>query len=404
MSTVLVELSGGEGVVRRDDGEVWLTQSVSTGHGQPLRADDAYQPGKTWLADDRSLVGGLLPPGAVSAEVIDDRGVRITAGVGGGAYVAVLEQRNDGREPLVCCRDAAGAPVRRPLASDYPSALVTDADVPCPACGAIDYEERVPTERWRGGRPGPNGTVIPNPIVVCRRCGQQEPEGTFFAAHTGTAEDDDAAASEARAARARAHARVGRWFSNTMTLRALTFPVYAADGWPAAIGGSASHGDDLSSLTIDHYDTPQADPFAGDRALIEVTTSRAQLPQDDERHQAETALWIWLQNRDGDDRSAWPEASHAAVTLWLAARDRAARAKALAAARSEQLISIDGKLQPFVTLTAASGDWVAVRRHEDLVITIAASDVGPSAVTIEPLADPAARLLGPEPEGAQDWP
>jgi hypothetical protein len=38
------------------------------------------------------------------------------------------------------------------------------------------HEECRPTEHWRGGRPGPAGTMIPSPIVVCRRCGHEEPE------------------------------------------------------------------------------------------------------------------------------------------------------------------------------------------------------------------------------------
>lgn len=401
---MLIALPDGGGVVERDDGDVWITPDVNDDDGQPLRAEDVYHPCKTWLPDDRSLVGGLLPPGAVSAEVVDDRGERITAGVGGGAYAAVLAQPNDGREPVVCCRDAAGAPIRRPLPADYPCAPVDDADVPCPACGAIDYEERVPTESWRGGRPGPNGTVIPNPIVVCRRCGQQEPEGTFFGVQASADDDEDEAAREARVAGALAHARVGRWYSNTMMLRGLTFPVYAAEGWPAAIGGSGSRGDHLTSVTIEHYDTPDADPYAGGRPRFEITTSREDPPFDDELQRARSTLHSWLQNNDDDARSSWPEASHAAVTLWLAARDRASRGKALAAARSERLIRMEGTRKPFLTLTAATGHWVSVRRHEDLMIVIAAGEVDPTAITIEPLADPAARLLGPEPPGAEDWP
>jgi hypothetical protein len=387
VSTVLIALPGGEGVVRRDDRDVWVTQDVSADHGQSLRADDVYHPVKTWLSDDRSVVGGLLPPGAVSVEVVDDRGERVAAGVGGGAYAAVLEQPNDGREPVVCCRDAGGAPVRRPLPADYPSGLVDDADVPCPACGAIDYEERVPTESWRGGRTGPNGTVIPDPIVVCRRCGQEEREGTFFGVDASSEDDQDEAARETRIARARAHARVARWYSNTMTLRALTFPVYAAEGWPAVIGGSGSRRDQLTSLTIDHYDAPDADPYAGDRPRFEITTSRPDSPVSDELQQARWTLHTWLQN-DDDARSSWPEASHAAVTLWLAARDRKARAKALAAARSELLISVDGTREPFLTLTAATGHRVAIRRHEDVMITIAARELDPTAIIVEPLAEP----------------
>jgi hypothetical protein len=403
VSTVLIELPGGQGVVRRGDGVVVVSEDVHSGRGLPLRADDIYRPVKTWLPEHRSLVAGMLAPGAVGAEVVDDRGDRFAAVVGGGAYAAVLEQPNDGHEPVICCRDASGSAVRRPLPTDYLSTPIDDADAPCPACAAIDYEECVPTELWRGGRPGPDGTVIPNPIVVCRRCGHEEREGTFFAVGGSCDDDEDEAVREARVARTREHARVGRWLSNTMMFGTLTFPVYAADGWPAVLGGSGSHGDRLTSLTINHYDTPDADPFDGDRSRLEITTSREDPPANDGRHHARRTLHGWLQNND-DARSSWPEASHAAVTLWLAARDRAARGKALDAVRSEQLISIDGTPGPFLTLTAATGHWVAIRHHNDLIITIAASDLDPTLITLEPIPDPAARLLGPKPPGADVWP
>jgi hypothetical protein len=84
----------------------------------------------------------------------------------------------------------------------------------------------------------------------------------------------------------------------------------------------------------------------------------------------------------------------------LAARDRESRAKVLAATRSEQLITIDGTAQPFLTLTAPTGHWVAVRRHEDLMITIAARDLDPTTLTIDPIADPATRLVGLRPPEA----
>ncbi|HXD67677.1 MAG TPA: hypothetical protein VNV17_23830, partial [Solirubrobacteraceae bacterium] len=403
VSTVLIELPGGQGVVRRGDGVVVVSEDVHSDRGLPLRADDIYRPVKTWLPGDRSLVAGMLAPGAVGAEVVDDRGDRFSAVLGGGAYAAVLEQPNDGHDPVVCCRDASGMAVRRPLPAVYLSTPIEDADVPCPACAAIDYEECVPTELWRGGRPGPDGTVIPNPIVVCRQCGYEEREGTFFAVVGSSEDDEDEAVREARVARTREHARVGRWLSNTMMLGTLTFPVYAAQGWPTVLGGSGSHGDRLTSLTINHYDTPDADPFSGDRSRLEITTSREDSPANDKLHQARRTLHGWLQN-DDDARSSWPQASHAAVTLWLAARDRAARGKTLDAVRSEQLISIDGTPAPFLTLTAATGHWVAIRHHNDLIITIAASDLDPTLITLEPIPDPAARLLGPKPPGADVWP
>lgn len=394
--TVLVELLDGEGVVRRDDGEIVVTQDVSADRGQPLRDGDPYSPVKTWLPGDRSLVGGLLPPGAVSAEFVDDRGTRVVAKISRGAYAAVAEQPNDGHEPVVCCRDAVGTPVRRPLPVDYPCVRVDDAEEPCPACGSVDYQECVPTESWRGGRPGPDGNVIPNPIVVCRMCGHEEREGTFFAAGAGSAVTQDKATREARIARAEAYRREQRWYADTMTLRAVTFPIYAAEGWPARIGGSGSRGDQLTTLTIRHYDTSEANPYAGDRPRLEVTTSIDDSHPRGELWASRWALGSWLRN-DGT-RSSWPHASRAAVTLWLVAREREVRAKVLAAARTNEQITIDGISQPFLTLTTPTGRWVAVRRHDDLPITIAAHDLDPNTITIDPIANPAARLLGPKPE------
>ena len=46
VSAVLVELPGGEGVVRRGDGVVVVTEDVRADRGLPLRADDIYRPVK----------------------------------------------------------------------------------------------------------------------------------------------------------------------------------------------------------------------------------------------------------------------------------------------------------------------------------------------------------------------
>ncbi len=218
MPTVLVELSNGAGVVRRDDGEIVVTRDVSDDRGQPLRGSDRYQPVKTLLHDESWLVGGLLPPGAVTAEVLDDWGARIAAVIGGRAYAAILEPSSDPGEPVVCCRDASGMPVRRPLPDNYPCAPVDDAEEPCPACGAVDYEECVPTENWRGGRAGPDGTTFsPSPIVVCRVCGHEEREGSIM--RFSSQEDEDQAARSERIACWRAERRVQRWYENKLTLR-----------------------------------------------------------------------------------------------------------------------------------------------------------------------------------------
>jgi hypothetical protein len=397
VGTVLIGLDGGAGVVRQSDGMTVVTGDVTQGCGTYLRPDDPYEPESTWVDQHRSVVGGLLPPGVASVEIVDDGGTRVTASIGNGAYAAILAQPNSGwYTPVVCCRDAAGAVVRRPLPADYPSVRVTDTTAPCPACGEVDYEECTPTEQWRGGRPGPGDTTIPNPIVVCRVCGHQEREGTFYGLRDDSADTEDEPAREARIARADAERRLQRWYSDTMTVRAATFPIYAADDWPARIAGSNISGDEQTSITIRHDATLQPDPFPPGRAQVEVTTSTKSEHGDDELRTAREALHSWLHSEGGG--SAWPDASRAATTLWLRARDREVRARALNAERSVQPIAIDGTPEPFLTLAAATGGWVAVRRHGDLIITIsAAHDLDAAALRVEPIAAPAARLLGPQP-------
>jgi hypothetical protein len=395
MDAVLVSLLEGAGVVRRVDGATVVTDDVSEGHGTHLRVEDPYHPVKSWVDDDRSVVGGLLQPGAVSAEVVDDLGVRVEATIGGhGAYAAIIAQPNDGVDPIVCCRDVTGRPVRRPLAAEYRCEPVIDAEEPCPACGAVAYAEYFPTEQWRGGRPGPGGVIIPNPIVVCCECGHEAPEGSFFGASVSD-EGEDEAERQARIAKAQAEARVQQWYANTMLLRGVTFPIYAADGWPARIGGSGSRGDVLTAITIAHDKASSSDGDAGSLHRLEVTTSVDEFQLSHELRHARETLEVWAGNQQ--PQMSWEGRSHAAITLWLAAHQRRSRGLVLAAERTQQPIILDGAPQPFLTLTTSTGSWVAVRTHHDLMITIAAHHLQPTAIALEPIADPTARLVGPRP-------
>ncbi|MEO6858723.1 MAG: hypothetical protein ABI323_09065 [Solirubrobacteraceae bacterium] len=332
-------------------------------------------------------MAGLLPVGTVSVEVVDDRGRRVIATLGRGVYAAILEQPNDGRDPVVCCRDAVGIPVRLPLPGDYPCARVNDAEEPCPACGAVDCDECVPTASWRGGR----SPDAPSPIVVCRVCGHEEGEGaiTRFA----SPDDEGEPARAERIARVRAEHHVQRWYANKLTLRAVTFPIYAAEGWPVQIRGSGSHGDELTELTIAHLETENEDIFDA-RSRIEVITSTRE-PYHDELGVARHKLEQWV--HDEIDHPHSPDLSDAAITLWFRAVASRRRAAAFGGTRSEAQITSDGTAQPFLILATPSGRWVAVRRHDDLTVTIAARDLDPTTIIIEPIPDPAARLLGPEP-------
>lgn len=82
MPTVLIQLPEGQRVIQRDDGTIVIAHDIDDDHGQPFWGRDDYRPLRTWLEEARSIVAGLLPPGAVSAEIIDDRGIRVAAATG----------------------------------------------------------------------------------------------------------------------------------------------------------------------------------------------------------------------------------------------------------------------------------------------------------------------------------
>ena len=369
--TVLVGLPGGEGVVRRVDREVMVTGGRHADGRQPVRADNPATQSRTSLPDNRSLVGGILPPFGLG-QVVDDRGEQ---GCGRGR-AAVRSHAVLNSPTMVTSQSSAAVRNRSCGPAATPGRLSEHPGGRCrrsvPGVSSHRLRGTRSTEQWRGGTPGPDGTVIPNPIVICQRCGHEEREGTFFGGGAASDDDEDDAAREARVTRVREHTAVRRWLSTTMTLRALTFPVYAAEGWPAVIGGSGSHGDRLTSLTIAHHDTPDADPYAGDRPRFEITTSREDSLVNGELHQARWTLDGWLHNNDEDARSSWPEASPAAVSLWLAARDAPCAARCWPPCALSSRSASTGTPAPFLTLTTPSGSWVAVRHHGDLVITVAA--------------------------------
>jgi hypothetical protein len=389
----LIELPGGEGIVRRDDGEIALTHDVTLDWGQPLQPWDRYEPIRIGLSDDRMLFGGLLPPGAVSVEAVEATGVWKAAAVGGGTYAVIFEDRQHS-EPALGYRDAAGAFVHRPMPAEYPHQPVTDAEEPCPVCGAVQYDEYFPTEDWRAGQ-GTKGTdtFMPSPLVVCRVCGHQEQAGGIMRFGQPDNADEDAVAREARMARIRAEQAAQRWYANKMTLMGVTFPIYAAEGWPARINGSGSHCDDLTHLAIAHAETLPDSMFV-QRPRIEITTSI------DSHQPGELAVArdAFASGIEADANRQPTDGLSDALTLWFRANRRRRVAGSHEAPVSETEITIDGAREPFLTVGTPNAHWVAVRRHHDVTITIAARGIDPASLIIEPIADPAARLLGPEPD------
>jgi hypothetical protein len=279
----------------------------------------------------------------------------------------------------------------------YPHQPVDDAEEPCPVCAAVQYEEYFPSEDWRGGsgRKG-SDSFVPSPLIVCRLCGLQEEAGGIMRFGQPDSAEEDAAAREARMARLRAERAVQRWYANKMTLMGVTFPIYAAEGWPARINGQASQGDELIRLVIAHAE-PLPDSTFVQRPRIEVTTS-IDPQQPGELAVARDAFASGIE-ADADRRPS-EGLSDAALTLRFRAARRRRIASSHEAAVSETRITIDGAREPFVTVGAPNTHWVAVRRHHDVTITIAAHEIDPASLIIEPIADPAARLLGPKPDEA----
>lgn len=70
----------------------------------------------------------------------------------------------------------------RPPAAGHPGAPVEDADIACPACGAINLEEYLPFEAGTSGPTDSEGKIVPQAVVRCRVCGHQEREAIVLRA------------------------------------------------------------------------------------------------------------------------------------------------------------------------------------------------------------------------------
>ncbi len=395
MTEIVIALAGGEGLIRSGDPrfDYCLTSDVTRGDGQPIAYQDRYEPGRIDLGDERRLVGGLLPPGAVSAEVVDDRGTRVVAVVNGGAYAAVLDASDWRLEPPVCCRDHDGKPVRRPWAGDYPSERVTDSQEPCPACGSVDWDEYTPFEDWRGGRGSKvDGTNVPNPVVSCRVCGHEEPEGSFFSMTSTEADDEDESAKAERMALVRAQHARRQWVQAEPLLRTASFPIYGISGRTGRLGGQSWSDHILSAVTIQYFEDPDIDRIDGSFPELIINTSHDRY-RDGVLERARNAIENWNLAKG----ESWPEVSNAARTLWLRARSREHRAMALNAQTSEHTLIIDGRPASATTLKRPDGGWATALEHGDVSIVISTRNGSPEDLRLEPIHDPVTELLGPEP-------
>ena len=147
----LVTLShaGGVAAVGRDRrGRAWL------GDPQPGTLLEGFRPAVQGLAGEVTLAGGILPPGAVSAVVLDRVGRPHGATCANGAWLAVLLDPVRGEEPLVRFLDPAGELVAVPLPAGVRLERVSDATEACPVCGASEWGRVVAAPRGRYGEDG----------------------------------------------------------------------------------------------------------------------------------------------------------------------------------------------------------------------------------------------------------
>jgi hypothetical protein len=156
---------------------------------------DWYWSSMAGLTGERSAEGGLLPPGAVDAEVVDRAGRRHRAASATGAWVIVLNEPTIGDMRPVRFLDAEGNTVRRPVPDGWAREPQPDYHELCPACGNRTWERiRAPDGsagmRWAGEDDPPDeppetvpqvgGDWEATPWLCCTTCGYAETEGIAF--------------------------------------------------------------------------------------------------------------------------------------------------------------------------------------------------------------------------------
>jgi len=371
-------------VVRGRDGRESLSGSIDRVEGPRLGRN---RPARLGLTGDRAAVGGRLPSGAVSAEVVDDAGKRHVAVVANGTYLAVLDEASHGQGYPVCCRDEDGVPVAPTLPCDWTRIAVSDTEEPCPACGAVAWEVVRPGDVAHGARGSADDGMEPTPMVLCRTCGHEESVGAWAPMTPITFQRDgsgDQGAAE-RAIRTRVRARRAR---NRELLAEVGFPIYAAEGYPAMLAGHAggsSEGD--PRVRIEQVTVAQGASTPGGAALRVETALNGDCKLS-ERARATNELASRLRI----ETPPWRERSEASRALALHAALRERRRLARRAQEHEQLLRVEGRPQPFTFLRTGER-WVAVRRMQQVTITVSGNGVDPDSVALRPLGDASGELL-----------
>jgi hypothetical protein len=358
------------GVLRDQHGGAWLTSELARGPGTLL---EPFRPAmEGW--EELTVVGGLLPRGAVRCEVEDRRGDWHAAEVGDGAWVAVLDEPARGDAPVARYLDTRGEIVRPPLPDGVETETVGGALSACPACGASEWERVVHAP---DGRYASDGDGNPT-AAVCAACGHEVNLGVMISLGETTAVSDvDREQGERPAAEELARQRA----AERTALAGVRFAVYElGGGWsgPRAFGGYGSEsigGDDpagrVTNVTLSFGDRRQSHDW-GD---IESDASDYRLSDAEAAYEALHALL--------EEIEEWPQlSSDTALSLWLHEQDRAARESAANAETFSQPIPVDGEPLEF-TGRRANG------------FTALAATVGQVQITVNSAVGPTLTAVGP---------
>jgi hypothetical protein len=363
---VTVEHPGGTAGVVRSGHHLWLSDEVARG---PVTRLDDHVPRVIGLAGDRTLEGGLLPEGAVTALVTDDAGERREAAAAGGAWAIVLEQPCEGHLSPVCFRDAGGELVVPQLPPDWSRVAVDDADEPCPACGATAWDQIHPTDGSRG-RYGPQ--MLPTPFVACRACGHEYSGGVFHSLACAV----EPSAEELE--RLEHEVEVQLRERGRKALDGVDFAIYVARGHAPRIGGWGGRNGETNRVTVEHGARP-GEPGPA----LSVQTEHEPVAYASERAQARSTLYGAL----SEEMGPWPARSNAGLSVLLHAFERRRLAVAARASVAQRTLLVEGEPQRF-ELVSTGDRWVAVARRGEIVVTVTARCVDADDVELVALEDP----------------
>lgn len=331
----LVTLPHGHGVagVVRSSRRAALTHDATSSRGGTELA--GYRPAVQGLEGEVTLTGGLLPPRAVRAVVLDRAGAAHEATCASGAWLALLDQPATGEAPIVRFLDLADDVVAVPLEAGVRVEAVSDAIDPCPACGALEWRKVMAAPPHRHGTDGAGRPTA----ARCGRCGHEEQLGVLYAAAAPASwpADEDVDDTGAEIAQRQAETRRA-WIAGA---RSTPFRFYGlVDGSPVVAGLGHSNGA-ATSITL-RYETA-----AGS---VSIRTDAAAW--------LESPTWLARGALEGaalDD--PWPDLSETAVLLWLNARAREREAEVHRAEVSGIVIAVDD--EPITFMTASLHDTFA---------------------------------------------